>query len=136
MENERNKTAEGLFKSLVEYADMESFEADEADIGDGFDFDVMDMSKSQELCAEDDNYRIVHPTDEMGLVYLSRGTTWLSNGSSTDDIDFDNYRLRDYGKYYVIEDKAKENKRWLFYRGYGDLHSPSGAYQSAATFIA
>lgn len=130
------------FKNLIEAEEDDSkvFDAE-----DGIDLEPIDLKDFGEFAKkvfEDKDWEIWKPINESGMIALSRATRWLTKHYWTrdktdgyDEVNPESWTLRDWPRAYVIINKAKPEKKYLFQQGWGGMYSPSYARYSMATWV-
>lgn len=90
---------------------------------------------------EDSNWEIYQPQSKQDMRLLSSGTKWLNGyrwnrtDAEYDDVSEESWNLNYWEKAYIIMNKAKIEKKFLFQRGWGGIYSPSFARYSCATWV-
>lgn len=90
---------------------------------------------------EDSNWEIYQPQSKQDMRLLSSGTKWLVGyrwnraDAEYDDVSEESWNLNYWEKAYVIMNKSKIEKKFLFQRGWGGIYSPSLARYSCATWV-
>ena len=131
------KLEEGFTRSLYKYTTEQLFEADIADVDDGWE--IINPESEVQLIAQDPNYELYHILGPTGLMMMADGTKWLGgydyDSGTYVDYKEDHWRLNNSEKLYVILDKNNPKKKYLITNGDAQILSPSGAYYPAATWL-
>jgi hypothetical protein len=100
-----------------------------------------DITSGSKKVFSGSKWEIWQPESEDAMILLSMGTKWLGGswwdrqGRDYDEINTESWNLKNWTEAYVIIDKNKLEKKFLFKRGWGGMYSPSGARYSMATWV-
>lgn len=132
---DKNKDIEADGEEEFEISD-EPFNPDDVSV-----FTKADIVKQAQLIVSDKEWEIWKPKSDIGMKLLAEGTNWLkgrwsigyNDGVEMDDIE--SRVMRNWKRNYVILNKNKLEKKFLFEAGYGQIYSPSGAQYSCSTWV-
>jgi hypothetical protein len=105
-------------------------------------FTLADITKEAKKVFQDSNWEIWKPTSENGMILLSKDTRWLvkhtwslEKRTGYDEISSESWTLKNWGSAYIIINKQKPEKKFLFQVGWGGMYSPSFARYSMASWV-
>jgi hypothetical protein len=105
-------------------------------------FTIDDITKEANKVFQNSEWEIWKPTSENGMILLSKSTRWLRGNTWSlekktgyDEISSESWTLKNWDNAYVIINKQKPEKKFLFQAGWGGMYSPSFARYSMASWV-